>query len=83
MPSPARLRPETLHRCAADGCAAQIEKQKLMCLEHWKLVPELTQRRINTGYRALRNCASLKNLRAYTLAVEAAVASVRNQGPLL
>jgi hypothetical protein len=40
------------HKCPVDGCAIQVPADKLMCLEHWSLVPKALG---DTLYRAYRS----------------------------
>ncbi len=39
------------HKCAARGCQVRVPASRLMCLDHWRMVPADIQRRIWAHYR--------------------------------
>ena len=39
------------HHCNANDCLAKVDQRHLMCMKHWKLVPEELQFRVWTAYR--------------------------------
>lgn len=40
------------HRCHARGCSIPVKPQMLMCLQHWRMVPQTIQRAVWATYRA-------------------------------
>ncbi len=61
-------------------CGARIQRGKLMCLPHWKMVPRDAQRAVNKAWRDYRRSdyghAAIMALRVYQTAVDAAIAAV-------
>lgn len=41
--------------CDAIGCGKLVPTGRFMCIDHWRMVPTVTQRSINYLYRSLRN----------------------------
>lgn len=40
--------------CAAIACQQQIKTPLLMCVEHWRMVPAATRRKVWAAYQRLR-----------------------------
>lgn len=45
------MRSRSKHKCLAKGCEAQLPASRLMCLDHWRLVPREIQDRIWQHYQ--------------------------------
>jgi len=43
------------HECPADGCEIQVEREHLMCREHWFLVPKPLRDQIWRAWREWEN----------------------------
>jgi hypothetical protein len=75
------------HVCAVPGCGWKIEETKLMCLEHWKLVPSFTQRQVTVAWAAIRKAGTSKTrleaIARYRETRQAAVNSLKHLEPLL
>ena len=67
--------------CALPGCGAPVGTGKLMCREHWYMVPLRLRRLVNRRWRALNRGASLDCLKDYRRAVSLAVEAAQEQLP--
>lgn len=65
------------HVCHAVGCSARVPPTKLMCLEHWRMVPKSIQMSVNRGYRP-GQCADKTPSREWLKAARSAINWVRN-----
>ena len=74
------------HVCPIAGCKTVIANDKLMCFDHWRLVPRSLQQRVTATWQGVRRCGHLaKRLEAikrYNDARTAAVAAVQKAAPL-
>ena len=65
-----------MHQCYVRSCDEIIDAGKLMCFEHWRLVPEELQRAVYATWRARlharTNAATLLATREYNAAKDAA-----------
>lgn len=41
---------DTTHECPIDGCRKRVAHRKLMCLEHWRMVPRDLQHELYAAY---------------------------------
>jgi hypothetical protein len=70
------------HPCAAPGCDKVVSDALLMCLPHWRRVPELQQHAVWRTWRALQRSNSqtyFVRLDAYRKAKDVAIAAVSEQ----
>jgi hypothetical protein len=67
----------TKHRCPAPDCDKMVPREKLMCLEHWRMVADVTQRRVHAAYRNLYRGGAYEG--EHRNACRAAIAEVREQ----
>ena len=42
---------DTTHECPARGCTRRVPRSKLMCFDHWAMVPAPIQRAVYDAYR--------------------------------
>lgn len=42
-----------MHKCPVPTCDVAVPRSRLMCKQHWNLVPRDVQREIHAGYRAM------------------------------
>lgn len=40
--------------CAAENCNATVDPERLMCLRHWRMVTDATQREVYATWRRVR-----------------------------
>lgn len=71
-----------LHACAAEACDKQIAAHLLMCLPHWRMVPNALQRQVRRAFKAwsyapLEGSIALRN--EYRAAVRDAITAVREK----
>jgi hypothetical protein len=38
------------HQCPVEGCRVLLPPAKLMCLDHWRIVPESTRKAVYAAY---------------------------------
>ena len=61
-------------------CGTRIQRGKLMCIGHWKMVPKDLQRAVNKTWREYRRSdyghAAIMAIRVYQKAVDDAIAAV-------
>jgi hypothetical protein len=69
---------EPLRLCKATGCTEPIEKDKVVCIEHWRKVPIEVQQAVYREYR--RGAGSPAHLAAVK-AVVAAASDEKKQAP--
>ena len=67
--------------CALPGCGAAVGSGKLMCREHWYMVPLKQRRLVNARWRALKSGPSVDGLKDYRRAVALAVEAAQRQLP--
>lgn len=67
-----------LRRCAAPGCQQYVEKERLMCITHWRLVPRQIKSEINAAYRERGANPDAAMTQRYADALVAAVNAVRS-----
>lgn len=60
----------TDHRCPVDRCPRLVESSKLLCHEHWRLVPRYLQNRLYRAYDHGRGAGSLLHNAAVLACVE-------------
>lgn len=70
---------KTLRRCAARGCKLYVNRSRLMCLKHWRLVPTPIKRELNAAYRERGGSPSSVVTQRYADALVAAVNAVTPQ----
>src|SRR5712691_8301184 len=66
------------HTCHATGCKVAVPPRQLMCLPHWRMVPEAARRAIWAAYRPgqeIRKDPSLEYLAAARAAIRAVEAA--------
>jgi hypothetical protein len=63
------------HRCHALGCNKEIPPKLLMCLRHWRMVPERLQAEIWRTYRPGQEIDKMPS-EAYMEAQRAAISAV-------
>jgi len=63
------------HRCHAQGCAASVPPEMLMCKRHWFMVPPNIRRAVWSTYRD-GQCNDKRPSRAWLSAADAAIAAV-------
>lgn len=69
--------PAPPHDCKAVGCQRPVAKGKLMCIDHWRLVPVARQRDVWTCWREVnRRGVTLEQIQRYRSAVQAAIDAV-------
>ena len=66
------MRPDT-HYCPAPGCALRVPNHKLMCPNHWSLVPEKLRLEVLRTWNALLGNSELQPVLDYRLARQEAV----------
>lgn len=74
------------HACAAVHCGTVIAEEKLMCVGHWRLVPQHLQQDITKYFRAMNHGRVADRLIAinnYRVARDAAIAHVDKLNPLI
>ena len=78
-------RAPTVHRCAVPVCGTPIERGKLMCREHWHMVPKALQRAVSRAWRRFAGGRTPQDraaaLGSYRGAVADAVAAVERALP--
>ena len=67
------------HTCRAVGCQHVISDRRLMCLDHWRMVPAPLRREVMEGLRSVRREKSEPALVRYRGAVARAVAAVQEK----
>jgi hypothetical protein len=65
------------HNCAAVACPKQVPLNLLMCMAHWKLVPEPTKREVLATWRAVRRQPDAQRTADHAFACGQAVALVQ------
>ena len=58
--------PDSLYTCQIEGCARERKPGHLMCLDHWRELPEPLGERVISTYRQFM--AGTESIRPYTLA---------------
>lgn len=67
-----------VHTCHALGCRVAVPPRMLMCLTHWRMVPQALQRQVWATYRRGQE-QDKQPSSAYLAAVKAAIAAVATQ----
>ncbi|WP_421793432.1 hypothetical protein [Hydrocarboniphaga effusa] len=73
------------HTCTAPSCTTVIADSKLMCWQHWQLVPGHLQRQVNDSWQATKRGNTQSRLQAinkYRVVRDQAIAAVEKMGPL-
>ena len=63
------------HHCHAKGCAVEVPPEMLMCLRHWRMVPQPLKRAVWMTYRN-GQCDDKKPSLAWVAAADAAIRAV-------
>jgi len=75
------------HQCPIPGCTWQVPDDRLMCLNHWRLVPAFTQRQVTVAWNAVRSSKIAQKrvdaIERYRDARQAAIDSLTHLAPLL
>jgi len=67
--------PTTEHCCHARGCEVAVPPEKLMCFNHWRMVPRQIQQAVWANYR-LGQCNDKRPSLAWLQAADAAIGYV-------
>lgn len=62
------------HLCHAEGCSVEVPPKMLMCLRHWRMVPQVVQREVWRHYvpgQEIRKDPTREYLAAMKNAIEA------------
>lgn len=74
------------HLCPIKGCGTHIGDDKLMCADHWRLVPASMQAQVNKYWRAMTTRTTpelrLSARKLYLEARNSALTSVERMAPL-
>jgi hypothetical protein len=49
-----------MHKCSVPTCNTVVPSSKLMCGQHWAMVPRDVQREIHAGYREMKADESVR-----------------------
>lgn len=63
---------DPVHFCHAKGCSTPCKPEHLMCIRHWKMVPELLKAKVYATYRP-GQCDDKKPSEAWRRAAHAAI----------
>jgi hypothetical protein len=59
------------HPCPGPGCATRIDRHRLMCLRHWRMVPRPLQAAIWRAWNGGRGAGSPEHAEAILAAIDA------------
>jgi len=65
-----------MRTCPIPGCGAGLRSGHLMCLRHWRMVPQPKQREVNRTWRYLRKVGTRKSIVEYEASVKAAIDAI-------
>jgi hypothetical protein len=68
-----------MSNCPVEGCKNSVKAGHLMCLAHWRLVPQRLQRAVNRTWRAYQRGRTHELLEDYRTARDAAVAAAAKE----
>jgi hypothetical protein len=66
------------HHCHATGCTKAVKPELLMCLAHWRMVPQIIQRAVWANYRP-GQCDDKDPSEAWHVAADAAIGAVASR----
>jgi hypothetical protein len=64
------------HTCHAIGCSEEVPPKKLMCLRHWRMVPDELKVKVYEAY-VVGQCDTKKPSRIYLEYARRAITAVR------
>jgi hypothetical protein len=63
------------HVCHVPGCGAKVQPERLMCLQHWKMVPHAIRLDVHKNYR-IGQCNDKRPSTAWAIAARRAIQAV-------